>query len=409
VALAAATASLAVLTASCGSARKSTRSAGAPAPPPEAVALRLEVDRLRAELVELRSLLETARRATAEQAERNLRTGREEIEAIRQALEATARTDLQRQVEVLDAQARRIDLLEQRTGDLAQTLHRVEVSLASVASELETASDETPGKPASDSARDGRRAAVAGKPTGGGGASAAAPAGSGAGPSGAAPAGGAPAVPAASGAALAPPALLGLPASGRRAVAPAPPAVSKPGERAPAAAAPAPAKPPPAAKPSQPASVAAAAKPPAPAGTAAAAQARAPAPLRASAGPVTSVTARVLFDRAMESWNKGEAGQAVLDLEDLVRSFPADPLVPAARFWIGEGYYTARDFERAAEEYARALELAPTATEAPRALLRLGLAYRAQRREAEARRAWARLLREFPQSDAAEEARRLRR
>jgi tol-pal system protein YbgF len=108
----------------------------------------------------------------------------------------------------------------------------------------------------------------------------------------------------------------------------------------------------------------------------------------------------------MESWSKGETGQAVLDFEELVQTFPGDPLVAPAHFRIGEAYYAARDFERAAQGYRKAIELTPQGKDTPQALLRLGLAYRAQKREADARQAWNQLVRDFPESEATEEARR---
>ena len=108
----------------------------------------------------------------------------------------------------------------------------------------------------------------------------------------------------------------------------------------------------------------------------------------------------------MENWNKGEQGQAVVEFEELVQTFPADPLVAPAQFRIGEAYFAARDFERAALEYRKAVDLAPKGKDTPQALLRLGLAYRAQKRESDARQAWNQLVRDFPESDATEEARR---
>jgi len=108
----------------------------------------------------------------------------------------------------------------------------------------------------------------------------------------------------------------------------------------------------------------------------------------------------------MESWKKGEMGQAVLDFEELVQSYPGDPLEAPSHFWIGEAYFAARDFERASASYQKVVALAPTGKEAPQALLRLGLAYRAQKREPDARRAWNQLVREFPNSEPADEARR---
>jgi tol-pal system protein YbgF len=112
-----------------------------------------------------------------------------------------------------------------------------------------------------------------------------------------------------------------------------------------------------------------------------------------------------LFDRGMASFRIGELGQAVLDFEDLAARFPGHALVPSARFWMGEAYFRARDFEHAAQEYQRALDLAPGGERAPNALLRLGLAQRALGREERARDTWGRLLRDFADSEAAQRAR----
>jgi tol-pal system protein YbgF len=108
----------------------------------------------------------------------------------------------------------------------------------------------------------------------------------------------------------------------------------------------------------------------------------------------------------MESWSKGEQGQAVLEFDELVQTFPSDPLAASAQFRIGEAYYAARDFERATVEYKKAVDLAPKGKDTPQALLRLGLSYRAQKKESDARQVWNQLVRDFPESDASEEARR---
>jgi tol-pal system protein YbgF len=112
-----------------------------------------------------------------------------------------------------------------------------------------------------------------------------------------------------------------------------------------------------------------------------------------------------LFDRGMESFRAGELGQAVLDFEEFVEKVPTHPLVPSAQFWIGEAYFRSRDFEQAASKYQRAIDLAATGERTPDALLRLGLALRSLHREDRARDVWARLIRDFPESDAASRAR----
>ena len=121
--------------------------------------------------------------------------------------------------------------------------------------------------------------------------------------------------------------------------------------------------------------------------------------------PGPPISAEELFDRGMESFRAGELGQAVLDFEEFADKYPAHPLAPSVQFWIGEAYFRSRDFEQATSKYQKAIDLAATGERTPDALLRLGLALRSLRREDRAREVWARLLREFPDSDAALRAR----
>jgi tol-pal system protein YbgF len=121
--------------------------------------------------------------------------------------------------------------------------------------------------------------------------------------------------------------------------------------------------------------------------------------------PGAPVAAEELFDRGMESFRAGELGQAVLDFEEFVDKNPTHPLVPSAHFWIGEAYFRSRDFEQAASKYQKAIDLAATGERTPDALLRLGLALRSLHREDRAREVWARLVRDFPDSEAAIRAR----
>jgi tol-pal system protein YbgF len=121
--------------------------------------------------------------------------------------------------------------------------------------------------------------------------------------------------------------------------------------------------------------------------------------------PGPAISAEELFDRGMESYRAGELGQAVLDFEEFSDRNPGYPLTPSAQFWIGEAYFRSRDFEQAASKYQKAIDLAATGERTPDALLRLGLALRSLHREDRARDVWARLVRDFPDSDAAVRAR----
>ena len=126
---------------------------------------------------------------------------------------------------------------------------------------------------------------------------------------------------------------------------------------------------------------------------------------RTRPSPRGKLAAAELFDRGMDSYRNGELGQAVLDFEEFVAKHPGHPLTASAQFWIAESYFRARDFENAVSEYQKAIDLAPTGDKTPDALLRLGLALRALKREDRARDAWGRLVRDFADSDAAQRAR----
>jgi TolA-binding protein len=384
------------------------------APTDPASVLRQDVDRLRAELGELRTQIEAAQRVSTAHADRAAGETRTELDAVQKALEASARHDLQRQVEVLDAQARRIDVLDKRAAEQGQALRRLELALTGIESQLTRVLENPGGAPAR-----GTKSGPPPRPSAVDEPASKAPAAEASSPTPVA------------GADLAPPAMLGLTPSSRS---PAP--TTKPADAPREAPREAKAAPAPRASTDGPSSVAkaptavegkaapasrAAEAPSAAKGAPPAREARTgpassssaeAAPHPAKAGAATGTpggappTARALFDRAMESWSKGETGQAVLDFEELVQTFPGDPLVAPAHFRIGEAYYAARDFERAAQGYRKAIELAPQGKDTPQALLRLGLAYRAQRRESDARQAWNQLVRDFPESDATEEARR---
>jgi tol-pal system protein YbgF len=352
-------------------------------PPDSPAALRQDMDRLQSDIADLRTKVESAQRAGTDYADRVGRETRVEFDAMQKAMEASARNDVQRQVEVLDAQARRIDLLEKRATELGQALRRIELSLGGLESQLSRILE-------------GNRPPSAG--TGAKGTTTSrAPASTPAAPSRGSDDTPAPASPspadssmstAAAGAGLTPPAMLGSARSAKSAPTAPPDAPASSSKTSPGDAT----------------RVAKTAPPGADDKTVTPRPAKSGTP--AGAASAGSLGARALFDRGMDSWNRGERGQAVLDFEELIQTYPSDPLAASAQFRVGEAYYAARDFERAALEYRKAVDLAPKGKDTPQALLRLGLAYRAQKKEADARQAWNQLIRDFPDSDVTEEARR---
>jgi tol-pal system protein YbgF len=125
-------------------------------------------------------------------------------------------------------------------------------------------------------------------------------------------------------------------------------------------------------------------------------------PTRAAA---VGLGADELFARAMDSFKAGELAQAILDFEDFVARNGSHPLAPTAQFLIGESYYSAHDYQHATVEYRKVVDMVPRGDRVPEALLKLGLSYRALKRNDRAREAWSQLVQEFPQSEPAAKAR----
>jgi tol-pal system protein YbgF len=118
-----------------------------------------------------------------------------------------------------------------------------------------------------------------------------------------------------------------------------------------------------------------------------------------------SETPEQAYRAALTTFRGREHGQAVLDFLDFIATYPRHPLVANAQYWIGEAYYAQRDYRQALAEFQKVAPLVPGSAKVADALLKVGLCQRNLRDEARARQTWQRLLRDFPQSEAAVKAR----
>jgi tol-pal system protein YbgF len=187
---------------------------------------------------------------------------------------------------------------------------------------------------------------------------------------------------------------------------------------------PAPARPTPAPPPSAPTSSAIATVerprvPAVPSPVAPPAQAAAPAPLVPQAVPPESVPPGAVppppapsapaasragnpeqeYNAALATFRSREHGQAVLDFIDFIGKHPKHPLAGNAQYWIGEAYWTQRDYRQALVEFEKVSEYGPG--KAPDALVKIGLCHARLRDASRAEQAWQRVIREYPKSEAA--------
>jgi tol-pal system protein YbgF len=113
------------------------------------------------------------------------------------------------------------------------------------------------------------------------------------------------------------------------------------------------------------------------------------------------------YAAGLKNFRNREYGQAILDFLDVVTKHPAHALAPTAQYWIGEAYYLQHDYRQALVEFQRVIDWGPPNLKVAEALVKTGLCYSNLREEGRAQQAWRRVLREFPETPAADEARTL--
>jgi tol-pal system protein YbgF len=93
---------------------------------------------------------------------------------------------------------------------------------------------------------------------------------------------------------------------------------------------------------------------------------------------------------------------AALDaLAAFLVKWPDHPYADNAMYWRGECYFARGDYAHAQEQFAGVVDRFPGGNKAPDALLKLGMSAARAGDQSKAREAYARLAREYPQSQAA--------
>lgn len=153
--------------------------------------------------------------------------------------------------------------------------------------------------------------------------------------------------------------------------------------------------------------------PPAPPPGSAPAIVTSPSPPTVSAPPASAppgprnVEAERMFAAALAQLRAGNDGQAALEFTEFVTQFPSHPQAAAAQNYIGEAFYRQRDFRQAAAEFQKTVDNYTQATPVSEALLKIGLCQRALGDAAAAKAAWEQVIKLFPKTDAARQARTL--
>lgn len=111
-----------------------------------------------------------------------------------------------------------------------------------------------------------------------------------------------------------------------------------------------------------------------------------------------------LYQQAQDVYTAGRLEEAVTRFNGFIQDYPQHHLADNARYWIGEVYYSRRDFPSAISEFQKVVDNYPNGNKAPEALLKIGLSYIELGEMEKAMATLKRLIKTYPSSDAAGKA-----
>jgi tol-pal system protein YbgF len=117
--------------------------------------------------------------------------------------------------------------------------------------------------------------------------------------------------------------------------------------------------------------------------------------------------AEALYRAGLAKYQAGDLDGAVVMLYEVVANFAGDPARERAQFLVGDIFLTQKDYRGALAEFEGLVAAVPRGSRVPDALLKIGRAQRELGDENRARRAWERVVKDYPASAAAREARTL--
>jgi len=123
------------------------------------------------------------------------------------------------------------------------------------------------------------------------------------------------------------------------------------------------------------------------------------------AGPVIpgtpGITPTSAFNLAYNDHLDGRFELAVTGFQRFLKDFPSASLVPSAHYWMGESYYSLKDYVHAMQAFERVVDEYPRNEKVPPALFKLGLSAAETGDTQRARGLLKRVIEEFSHSDEA--------
>lgn len=116
-------------------------------------------------------------------------------------------------------------------------------------------------------------------------------------------------------------------------------------------------------------------------------------------------TPEFVYQQAMDAMKGGEVAKARELFTRFLSLYPKHKLAANAHYWMGETYYSEKNFEQAVLEFQEVIKNYPEKEKVPAAMLKQGMAFKEMGDTKSAIYIYRKLLEEFPRSDEAKIAR----
>lgn len=111
------------------------------------------------------------------------------------------------------------------------------------------------------------------------------------------------------------------------------------------------------------------------------------------------------YQRALALYHANRFAEAADAFVAFLKAYPQHEYAGNAQYWIGESYYSLRDYTKALEAFTHVTTDYPIGNKTPDALLKIGFTLLSQGETAKARATLNEVVEKFPKSDAATKAR----
>ncbi|MBI5198093.1 MAG: tol-pal system protein YbgF [Nitrospirae bacterium] len=103
-----------------------------------------------------------------------------------------------------------------------------------------------------------------------------------------------------------------------------------------------------------------------------------------------------LYQKGLQHLTEKRYAKAMATFQDITRRAPTDPLADNAQYWIGEIYYSQRDFQTALREFQKVVDLYPEGNKTPDAYLKISFCLLELGKSREARKELEKIITLYP-------------